>query len=379
MFIAIYVAALAFVIMFHEFGHYATAKAFGMKAERFFLGFGPTLWSFRRGETEYGVKALPLGGFVKIAGMSRFEETDPADDGRLFYQQAAWKRAIVLIAGSATHFILAFVLLFTGLAIFGLPTGQATTEVGTVMPGSPADSGGLRTGDEIVAIDGVGVAEWEAARSDIQQRPGETVAFTVLRDGSEQVVEVGLGTQTPDGTRQGYLGIVPAEEIRDFTVAQALRESLAGDLSIVEVTRATVVGLAEVFSPESLAAFFGQVGSDQPRSVEDGSITSLVGAGQVVNTFGSSGNILAVLLILASLNIVFGVLNMLPLPPLDGGHVAVLVIEESVNGVRRLRGVTERWYMDPAVITPVALAVIMFFAVVGLTALYIDITNPLMQ
>lgn len=379
MFIAIFVAAIAFIIMFHEFGHFVTAKAFGMKAEKFFLGFGPTLWSFRRGETEYGVKALPLGGFVKIAGMSRFEESDPADAGRLFYQQAAWKRAIVLIAGSVTHFILAFVLIFVGLAVFGLPTGQVTTEVGGVMPGGPADDAGLQPGDEIVALDGQPVAEWEAARSAIQQRPGDSIALTVSRGGGEQVITVDLARQTPDGAEQGYLGVYPAEAIQDYTVTESFREVLVGDLSIFRVTADTVRALGEVFSPESLSGFFGQVGSSQPRSIEDSSITSLVGAGQVVNTAGSSGNLLAVLLILAGLNIVFGIMNMLPLPPLDGGHVAVLVAEESVNGIRRLRGQRERWYLDPAVITPVALAVILFFSVIFVTALYVDITNPILQ
>jgi membrane-associated protease RseP (regulator of RpoE activity) len=378
-FIAIFVAAIAFIIVFHEFGHFATAKAFGMKAEKFFLGFGPTLWSFRRGETEYGVKALPLGGFVKIAGMSRFEESDPADAGRLFYQQAAWKRAIVLIAGSVTHFILAFVLIFVSLAVFGLPTGQVTTEVGGVMPGGPADDAGLQPGDEIVALDGQPVAEWEAARSAIQQRPGDSIALTVSRGGGEQVITVDLARRTPDGAEQGYLGVYPAEAIQDYTVTESFREVLVGDLSILRVTADTVRALGEVFSPESLSGFFGQVGSSQPRSIEDSSITSLVGAGQVVNTAGSSGNLLAVLLILAGLNIVFGIMNMLPLPPLDGGHVAVLVAEESVNGIRRLRGQRERWYLDPAVITPVALAVILFFSVIFVTALYVDITNPILQ
>src|SRR3712207_9567628 len=104
MYVTIFIVTIVLVIMFHEFGHFATAKLFGMKAEKFFLGFGPTLWSVRRGETEYGVKAIPAGGFVKIAGMTRFEDADPADKGRLFYEQAAWKRILVLVAGSATHF-----------------------------------------------------------------------------------------------------------------------------------------------------------------------------------------------------------------------------------------------------------------------------------
>src|SRR3712207_1986431 len=116
MFVALFVILLVFAIMLHEFGHFATAKLFGMKVDKFFLGFGPTLWSFQRGETEYGVKALPAGGFVRIVGMNAAEEIDPADAGRTFHEQSAWKRAIVLVAGSFTHFVLAAVLVFSALA-----------------------------------------------------------------------------------------------------------------------------------------------------------------------------------------------------------------------------------------------------------------------
>src|SRR5688500_18824315 len=125
MYVLIFVLALAFVILLHEFGHFITAKAFGMKVEKFFLGFGPTLWSFRRGETEYGVKAIPAGGFVKIIGMNQFEEVDPADAGRTFRDKSWWKRVIVLSAGSFTHFVVAWVLLFGGLVMIGLPDAEA--------------------------------------------------------------------------------------------------------------------------------------------------------------------------------------------------------------------------------------------------------------
>jgi regulator of sigma E protease len=148
----------------------------------------------------------------------------------------------------------------------------------------------------------------------------------------------------------------------------------------VRLTGATITGLGQAFNPSNLAAFFGSVGSEEPRSIDDPSPSSLVGAGQLVNAFGQEGDIFSVLVLLASLNIVLGTVNMIPLPPLDGGHAAVLVIEEAVNGVRRLRRVPgERWQMDPSVLTPIALAVIAFFVVLSLTAVYQDITRPITE
>ncbi len=377
MFVAIFVLAITFVVMFHEFGHFATAKAFGMKAEKFFLGFGPTLWSFRRGETEYGIKALPIGGFVKIAGMNRYEPADPADRGRLFYEQPAWQRLIVLVAGSATHFVVAFALIFAGLAFLGAPTDELTRRVEQLIVGSPADAAGLEPGDEIVAVDGQPVPDWPVAQEAIRSRGGETVELVVVRDGAERTLTATLDPVNPQGERQGYLGVLPEFATQPYSVTEALGETIAGDTwSFGRVTGQTLAGIASVFTPSALADFFDSATSTEPRTAEDGGPISLIGAGQIVNTVGSAGDIFTVLLLLASLNIVIGTLNMLPLPPLDGGHVAVLAIEEGVNAARGRRG-GERWTLDPSVITPIALAVIVFFGVVSLTALYADVVNPI--
>src|SRR5437763_914387 len=161
--VLIFVAALLISIMLHEAGHFATAKAFGMKATQFFLGFGTTIWSRVRGETEYGVKALPVGGFVKITGMTSLDEVDPADEPRSFRNKPGWQRLIVLGAGSFMLFALAFVLLFVVGAGIGLATADTTTvavlkcvpntKTASCAAGdqaSPAVRGGLRSGDSIV-------------------------------------------------------------------------------------------------------------------------------------------------------------------------------------------------------------------------------------
>ena len=162
--VAIFIVALLGSIMLHEAGHFATAKMFGMKATQFFVGFGRTIWSRRKGETEYGVKAIPAGGFVKIVGMTDLENVDPADEQRAFRKKPGWQRIIVLAAGSFMHFVLAFVLLFIVAAGIGLETGSAGTKVGAVEscvpanvnegcvkgdPKSPATQAGVQVGDKI--------------------------------------------------------------------------------------------------------------------------------------------------------------------------------------------------------------------------------------
>jgi membrane-associated protease RseP (regulator of RpoE activity) len=377
MYVTLFVLSVIFVIMFHEFGHFATAKAFGMKCEKFFLGFGPTLWSIRRGETEYGVKAIPAGGFVKITGMSKYEEIDPADVGRTFHEKPAWQRTIVLSAGSATHILVAFVLLVGALGFIGLPEMRATNVVATVGEGTPAEEAGLAEGDRIVAVDGRATTDFETVRELVAARGGETVGITVERAGAEEELSVTLTSRVVEGETVGFLGVGPEGEqipAQPMGLGPALSEALTGELSLWNLTRETVVGLLQALSPAGLADWLSTVPGDQPRSAE-GPI-SLVGVGQAVGALGETGNIAVILLLLASLNLVLGIMNMLPLPPLDGGHLAVLLVEEGVNKVRAVRGRSTDWQMDPAKLTPIALAVIMFFVVISLTALYVDIVKP---
>jgi membrane-associated protease RseP (regulator of RpoE activity) len=372
MYVAIFVGSIIVAVMFHEFGHYATAKAFGMKVERFFFGFGPTLWSFNRGETEYGVKAIPAGGFVKITGMSAFEEVAEEDRGRTFHQQAAWKRAIVLAAGSATHFVVAVPLIFLALAAAGLPF--PTNTVAVVTEHSPAQAAGLQPGDTIVAVDGRPTTDFEEIRGEVAARPGETLVLALERDGDSRTLQVTLPERDPAGERRGFLGVGAEVGTRRVAPGEAAVATFRGDLSVVRLTQLTVWGLGQAFHPESLAAWLGQVADPGPRQPEGP--MSLVGAGQLAQEFGRQGDVFAVLLILAQINIVIGLLNMLPLPPLDGGHLAVLAAEESVNQVRRVRGRPTTWRVDPAVLTPIAVAVILFFVAISVTALYIDIVKP---
>jgi membrane-associated protease RseP (regulator of RpoE activity) len=185
---------------------------------------------------------------------------------------------------------------------------------------------------------------------------------------------VTLGDTARDGTRSGFLGVGPSPVIEKVPPGQALARTVSGDFSIFSIAKQNLAGLGTALSPSALSRWFGEVDDPGPRRA-DGPV-SPVGVGQIVNALGAAGDIFNVLFLLALLNITLGTLNMLPLPPLDGGHLAVLVIEESVNGVRRLRGRSGGWRLDPSIITPVALAVILFFVVLSVTALYVDIVKP---
>ena len=198
----IFIVALLFSVMLHETGHFVTAKKFGMKVTRYFVGFGPTIWSTWRGETEYGIKALPFGGFVKIVGMTSLDEVDPADEPRSFRRHPAWQRIVVLCAGSFMHFVLAFLLIF-GLALGVGIENDNTTQLGTISacvasnvtalangtctpsnPPSPAKLAGLQPGDKVIAFDGTPVSNWTQLGDAIRRaQPGSPVTITVVRDG----------------------------------------------------------------------------------------------------------------------------------------------------------------------------------------------------
>lgn len=375
MFVAIFVAAIALIILIHEFGHFVTARMFGMKAEKFFIGFGPTLWSTQRGETEYGVKWLPLGGFVKIVGMSPYEDFDEADRDRAYFSKPGWQRAIVICAGSITHFVIAALLLFVALAFLGLPPADepALNAIRAVEPDTPADEAGLEAGDEIVAVDGEPTRDFPALADRIEPRAGEQVELTVRRGQETREVAVTLA-EHPNEPGQGFLGFQPqAPDPEPLGLAAGAAATVTGDLSLPRVTAVSIGGIADALSPQGLASWFASF--DEDERAAEGPV-SLVGAGQIVAELGNQGQIFGVLLMLVQLNIVLGTLNMLPLPPLDGGHFAVVIVEGGVNTLRRRRGRTEPYFVDPARLTPIALLVILFFGTIMLSALYLDLVQP---
>ena len=363
----LFVFALVFSIALHEAGHLISAKRFGIKAYQYFIGFGPKIWSFQRGETEYGIKALPLGGFVRIAGMNPFEEVPPEDRDRVFKAKAPWKRAIVLAAGSFTHFVLAFVIavgVFTFAAIpdFDSPT-TTVASVSATFEGerSPAARAGFEPGDVILRVDGVPVETWDAAVAELRARPGERIPITIERDGERMRLTATLATNRPDGEAVGFLGVGPDYESTRLGFGSAVVES--GEL-LWDGTVASLQGLANLFTPSSLGQLFGQLTGDRERDLD--SPTTVVGLTGTAGGLAGSGDFVAFFLLIAAFNIFIGIANLLPLPPLDGGHLAVLAYE-------KIRGRE----VDIRKLIPVSALVIAIFGSLFLLLLILDITQPI--
>ncbi|MEP7026754.1 MAG: site-2 protease family protein [Actinomycetota bacterium] len=386
---AIFVVALLFSIMLHELGHFATAKKFGMKVSQFFVGFGRTVWSVRRGETEYGIKALPLGGFVKIIGMTALDDVDPADEPRSFRQQPGWQRVIVMVAGSFMHFALAFFLLIVlamgvGLAnsdtpqIGGIspcvPTNVSALNRGSCQPGdaaAPARQAGIQVNDQILAIGGTRVHSWTQLGTVIRAQPeGKPVAITVRRHGQTLVLHA-APAQVP-GRHGGYLGIEVATVFEKLGPVSAL--TYAGS-TFGDTLTGSVKALGHL--PSALPDLFAKDRAKTPA----GNVSSVVGVGgitaQVVAAKeGWQTKVQLVLLIVISLNIFVGAFNLLPLLPLDGGHLAVVIYERARAWLARLRGRPDPGLVDMRKLIPVSVGVFALLVGFGLLLITADIFNP---
>src|SRR6266536_4357098 len=218
--IMLFILAVLVVVMVHETGHFVTAKAFHMKVEEFFVGFGPRLWSFRRGETEYGLKAIPAGGYVRIAGMNPFQEPTAEEYPRTFGAKPIWQRAIVIVAGPVTHFVMAILFLIFFFIAIGAPN-EHRPRIETIEPTlnrevSPAVMAGLRPGDEIVAIQGIAVHSPDTIIQFTRKHVGQPVQVTIRRSGRTITVTATPVLAAVPGLRQrvGRLGILGSENLR---------------------------------------------------------------------------------------------------------------------------------------------------------------------
>ncbi|MFV1989289.1 MAG: RIP metalloprotease, partial [Acidimicrobiales bacterium] len=203
------VLAIVFIIFLHELAHYVTARRSGMKVTEFFIGFGPVIWSFRRGETRYGVKAIWAGAYVRIIGMNNLDDVEPEDEDRTYRSKSTGARVMVASAGSLMHFTLALLLFFVLFVGYGIPTNEtdeASWLVAEVTQDSAADGAGLVGGDKVVAIDGVAIRNWDDLVTEIQSQPNTTVLLTVERDGETFTAVTTIGER--EGS--GFLGVRPS-------------------------------------------------------------------------------------------------------------------------------------------------------------------------
>jgi membrane-associated protease RseP (regulator of RpoE activity) len=386
---AIFLFALLFSVMLHETGHFVTAKAFGMRVTRYFVGFGPTLWSTWRGETEYGIKALPLGGFVKISGMHSLDDVEPEDEARAFRSHPAWQRIIVLSAGSFMHFVLAF-LLIGGLAL-GIGTENAnTTQLGTITPcvassvtaldndtcstgnpESPARLAGLRVGDQVTSFDGKPVSTWTQLGNVIRAAPvGSVATITVLRAGKTVTLHAKLARVS--GRSGAYLGVAPTIVFQVASPVGAVTYAGSAFWQVLDGSADAVAAL-----PGAFHDLFNKKRADSAA----GQVTSVYGAavatGQAVAAnAGWQYKVSFVLLLIASLNIFVGVFNLFPLLPLDGGHIAIVIWERVRAWLARLRGRPDPGLVDISKVLPICFSIFMIVMVFGLILVAADIVNP---
>ncbi len=375
--IAAFVVLLLFAIFFHEFGHYITARWAGIKISKFFIGFGPTLWSYRRGplesitdpdgntitrpETEYGVKAFPIGGFVKVVGMSPFEEVAPEDEHRAFGSVPRWKRAIVLGAGSVTHMVSAFLFLMVIFSVVGLPDpNQRTQTVDAVQleiggDPSPAARAGLKPGEEIVAVDGRRVKSGNDLVRILRSSPEKQLSLTVrAKDGDTRDTRIVPARDEVGGREVGVIGIF----LRGETVRlNPIRSAGASTRAMGDLFKGFVQQAPRAFSPSTLG-----LGGDGPS---DERPFSIIGAGRLAVDLAVEGQIAVFLFLFVQINIFVGVFNMLPLPPLDGGHLLVLLLE-------KIRGKP----VDQRALVPVMAVVLSLMALLALLLVYYDIFSP---
>jgi membrane-associated protease RseP (regulator of RpoE activity) len=362
----VFFLALVVVIVIHEAAHLGVAKRFGIKVEEFFVGFGPRIWSFRRGETEYGIKAIPAGGYVKIAGMNPFQQPREADLPRTFGAKPIWQRALVIAAGPATHFVLAFVFFALWLVVAGAPVTHSpiVESVSPTLAGatSPAVQAGMRVGDRIVRIGPI------ADPTDLQlvhytrEHVGQPISLTIERDDHTFDVTLTpvLAPGAVPGQRVGRIGVLLGGRDRMGPVGAIAG---AGD-ELGRTVAGTVEGFARIFGPEGIGRLFRLLFTNAPRTVHDPA--SVIGIGRAVGETASSGTAWDLLYIFGLVNVFIGLLNLIPLPPFDGGHLAVLAIE-------KLRGRK----VDMRKLVPISAAVAAFFVLFTFAVVYLDIAKPI--
>lgn len=397
--IVLFALGIGLAVAVHEFGHMLTAKGFGMRVRRYFIGFGPKIWSFRRGETEYGLKAIPAGGFCDIAGMTSLDEVTPDEAPKAMWKFSAWKRVVVLASGPFSHFVIGFVILYVMALLSGIPNFQYTPVVqqfgqcaqnrtvdaqgntlsyspcpaGSV---SPAQAGGMQAGDKIASIGGKSVNTWDDVLADVKQAHGPT-QIVVDRGGRQVTLTVDVANTTVTGpgangqpavTHQGALGVLISNYFH-YNPVTAFGGAASNSAAIFGSIWHGITML-----PEKVPALFKAIGG-APR--DQNTPISVVGASRLGGQFVSFDLWPWFWFFLAMVNFGLGVFNLLPLLPLDGGHILVTVYERVRNLLRRLFGRQAGGPVDYTKLIPVTLLVVALGGMYMVVAVIADIVNPI--
>ena len=368
-----FIVALLLSVMVHEFGHYITARRFGMWVSEFFVGFGKKIWSVQRGETEFGVKAIPAGGYCKIEGMSPSDQMPVGEEERAFYKASSIKKLVVLGAGSFLHFVIGFVLLFTLFA--GIGTNQVLPVISEVVPDSAAQAAGIQPGDEVLSINGKKVTDWFKDVEVIRNSEGAELTLVLDRNGQEISTTASARLTEIDGTTRYVLGIVNEVGLKRYSLWLSVKNSAIVTKSFLTES---VKSLAKL--PEKIPALWGATVRGEERDVNG--LVGVVGvarvSGQAVGSdkLDPMERLATFVLIVASLNIFVGIFNLLPILPLDGGHMAVAIADEIRAFFARLRGRQRPAPIDVTVLTPITMVVFVVLACLTLLLLVADVINP---
>ena len=373
--------------MVHEFGHYITAKRYGMHVTEFFLGFGRRIWSTVRGETEFGLKAIPAGGYCKISGMSPREPISPEVAPRAFYKASAPRRLVVLGAGSFLHFVLGFLLLFVLFA--GVGTSKVLSTVSEVVPCvttksacstsdpiSPAKQAGIQPGDVITGINGKTNLNWEEITTVLRSSPNTSVTLDISRNGQTLELPVTLSSREVEGKVRGFLGVVNKVGLVRESPVSAVTESASSFNQLFSGSIRSLIGL-----PAQIPSLFRQTFLGEARS-QDG-LVGIVGVARATSEAASSGNLTGgeklatFILIIASLNIFVGIFNLIPILPLDGGHMAIAIVDGVRRTTARRRGQPEPDSVDVERLTPITFVVVALLIFLTALLLLADIFNPI--
>lgn len=372
--VVLFVVGLCLSLSIHEAGHLLTARAFGMRVRRFFVGRGPTLFSIRRGHTEYGLKALPIGGFCEIAGMTTLDDLTADERERAMWRQPWWKRTAVMAAGPVTHVFLAAAILYGMAVSTGLPNVNPVSEpviasTSCAAATCPAADAGLRPGDRIIAVAGAATPLWTDVLTAVRRSTGPT-AFTVRRGTETLTLTVEVATVIRDGGEVGMIGATatPAPAYVKLGPRDAAGATVAftGDL----LHRA---GSQLIAFPQRVPAVIAAIGGAE--RTPDTPI-SMIGASRLGGEAAERGLWEVFLLLLASLNLFMAVFNLLPVLPLDGGHIMVVWYEHLRDRVRRLRGRPALGPVDFTRLYPVTMALVLIGGAVMLLTATADVVNP---